>query len=209
MSDHPDGDTDADLGPFLDLITDRSIWADPPAGLADRVSSAIAAETAQFTARPFGGSRPASSRWFHLGGALVAGAAAALLAVVAVTLLRAPDQQEVALKGAGAASDVDGTVDVQVVDSGVRLHLRAEGLSRRDGGDFYEGWLKNCDGSLLVPIGTFHDLDDAVGWAGVSVAEFPLLTITTESVAGPRDPSQGSSGDVVLTAQVGPDCAGG
>ena len=209
MSDEVDGDTVPELDAYLNLIADGSVWADPPPGLADSVSEAIAAERAQFSVASGAPSRPASSRWLHLGGALVAGAAAALLAVVAVTLLRAPDEQEVALEGAGSASDVSGTVDVQEVASGIRLELRAEGLPRRDGGDFYEGWLKNCEGTLLVPIGTFHDLDDAIGWAGVGLDEFPVLTVTAESVAGPQDALQGSSGDVVLKAQVGPACPGG
>jgi hypothetical protein len=209
MTDGPDGDTLAGLDPYLDLLADPGVWADPPSELADRITAAVAAERAHLAVAPIGAGRRGSSRWVHIGGALVVGAAAALLAVAAVSLLRASDQQEVALAGTGSASDISGTVDVQVVDSGVRLQLRAEGLPRRGGGEFYEGWLKNCDGSLLVPIGTFHDLDDATGWAGVSLDEFPLLTITTETATGPKDPQQGSSGDVVLAAQVGAACPGG
>lgn len=210
MSDDPDGDTLVGLDPYLDLLADTRVWADPRPGLADLVTAAVAAERAHLAVAP-SAAEPShgSGRWVHIGGALVAGAAAALLAVAAVSLLRASDPQEVALVGAGSASDLNGSVDVRVVDSGVRLQLRTEGMPRRDGGDFYEGWLKNCDGSLLVPIGTFHELDDAIGWAGVSLDEFPLLTITTETAAGPKDPLQGSSGDVVLTAQVGPACPGG
>ena len=52
-------------------------------------------------------------------------------------------------------------------------------------------------------------IDDAIGWAGVGLDEFPVLTVTAESVAGPQDALQGSSGDVVLKAQVGPACPGG
>ena len=50
----------------------------------------------------------------------------------------------------------------------------------RTGGDFYQVWVKNCDGSLLVPAGSFHDLTDAIGWVGVSMTDFPVLTITQE-----------------------------
>jgi hypothetical protein len=74
-----------------------------------------------------------------------------------------------------------------------------KGLPRREGGDFYEGWLKNCAGTELVPIGTYHELDDATGWAGVSINDFPLLTVTREHVAAPKDAAQGSSGEVVVS----------
>ena len=47
------------------------------------------------------------------------------------------------------------------------------GPARRDGGDFYQGWLKNCEGTELIPIGTFHELDDATGWAGVFDRRLP------------------------------------
>jgi hypothetical protein len=209
MPDDRDGDTLAELDPYLDLLADRDVWAEASPELSGRIVAAVAAERAHLAVEPsITGTRLGSSRLVHIGGALLAGAAAALLAVGAISLLRAPDQQEVALVGAGSASDITGSVDVLVVDSGVRLQLRAAGLPRRDGGQFYEGWLKNCDGSLLVPIGTFHDLDDATGWAGVSLDQFPLLTVTTESATGPKDPLQGSSGDVVLTAQVGTPCPG-
>ena len=65
-------------------------------------------------------------------------------------------------------------------------------------------WLKSCDGTRLVPAGSFHELDDAVAWAGVSVDEFPLITVTKEVVAGPKDPTQGSSGEVVVAGSVAP-----
>jgi hypothetical protein len=82
----------------------------------------------------------------------------------------------------------------------VRINFSVPGLPRREGDEFYEGWLKNCAGTQLVPIGTYHDLEDATGWAGVDVADFPLLTVTREVVAGPKDPAQGSSGEVVVSA---------
>jgi hypothetical protein len=77
-------------------------------------------------------------------------------------------------------------------------------LPRRDGGDFYEGWLKNCAGTGLVPIGTYHELDDATGWAGVATADYPILTVTREHVAPPKDAAQGSSGEVVVSGTLSP-----
>ena len=74
----------------------------------------------------------------------------------------------------------------------------------REGDEFYEGWLKSCDGLRLVPIGTFHDMDRAAGWAGVSVDDYPLLTVTAEAAAAPTDAAQGSSGQVVASAAISP-----
>jgi hypothetical protein len=93
------------------------------------------------------------------------------------------------------------------VASGVEILFAAPGLPRRDGDEFYQAWMKNCDGSLLVPLGSFHDLADATGWAGVSVWDYPLLTVTREVAAAPEDPAQGSSGEVVLTGAIA-DCPG-
>jgi hypothetical protein len=87
----------------------------------------------------------------------------------------------------------------------VLIRLTMPGLPRREGDDFYEGWLKSCDGQRLVPIGTFHDMDRAAGWAGVSVDDYPLLTVTAEQVAGPKDVAQGSSGEVVVAGAIA-DC---
>ena len=63
--------------------------------------------------------------------------------------------------------------------SGLRIELNATGLPRRDGFLFYQAWLRNAAG-VLIPIGTFHDGDHVTLWAGVSLAEFPTLTITEE-----------------------------
>ena len=89
------------------------------------------------------------------------------------------------------------------VASGVEIDLRVPGLPRRDGGEFYQVWLKNCDGTQLVPAGSFHELDDAVAWAGISSDDFPLITVTKEVVAPPKDAAQGSSGEVVAKGAIG------
>jgi hypothetical protein len=64
--------------------------------------------------------------------------------------------------------------------------------------------LKSEDGARLVPIGTFHDADDVSLWAGVPIEEYPIITVTRETVAGPTSPEQGSSGDVVVTGRLQP-----
>jgi hypothetical protein len=81
-----------------------------------------------------------------------------------------------------------GTVEVTPEASGLRIELNATGLPRRDNGLFYQAWLTN-DAGQLIPIGTFHDGNDVVLWAGVSLEDYPTLTITEEQA----DNDQGSS----------------
>ena len=100
------------------------------------------------------------------------------------------------------AAGSSGNADITSVASGVRIDFSVKGLPRRDGDDFYEGWLKNCAGTALVPIGTYHDLDKATGWAGVSIDDYPVLTVTREHVAPPKDAAQGSSGEVVVSGKL-------
>jgi hypothetical protein len=71
----------------------------------------------------------------------------------------------------------------------LRITLDATGLPRRDGGDFYQAWLRNEDG-VLIPIGTFHEADDVVLWAGVSLEDFPTLTVTEETADNDQASSQ-------------------
>ena len=128
--------------------------------------------------------------------------AAAAAAVVLIAVPRNDDQQadaSIAIAGTPLAPGITGTAGITSETSGVRIEFSVKGLPRRDGGDFYEGWLKNCAGTELVPIGTYHELDNATGWAGVSIADFPLLTVTREHVAAPKDAAQGSSGEVVVS----------
>ena len=106
------------------------------------------------------------------------------------------------MTGTDLAPGIKGEARLTAVSSGIRIELQLPGLPRRDGGEFYQVWLKNCDGSQLVPAGSFHELDDAVAWAGVSPADFPLITVTKEAIAPPKDAAQGTSGDVVAKGAI-------
>ena len=75
--------------------------------------------------------------------------------------------------------------------------MTATGLPRRDGGLFYQAWLRDAVGNL-VPIGTFHDGNHVTLWAGVALEDFPTLTITEEQA----DNDQASSGRRVLIGTV-------
>jgi hypothetical protein len=142
-------------------------------------------------------------RWpGQLVAAAIGAAAAALIAVAVSNIGADRSDAQIALGGTDLAPDATGKAEITSLSSGVRIELSVPDLPRRDGDEFYEGWLKNCDGTGLVPIGTFHDLDGATGWAGVSVADFPILTVTREVVAAPKDAAQGSSGEVVVSGNL-------
>ena len=181
---------------ILALLRDTSLWQEPSAQLEDRVVAGIADERRVVV--PIGRARRAWS------GPLAAAAigAAAAAAVVLIAVPRNESQQadaSVAISGTQLAPGISGNAGITSETSGVRIQFSVKGLPRRDGGDFYEGWLKNCAGTELVPIGTYHELDNATGWAGVSISDFPLLTVTREHVAAPKDAAQGSSGEVVVS----------
>jgi len=225
VADVEAGDGEALLAPELRaLLADPDLWVVPDAGLDGRVVAAVTAELrAAGPAGPAGAGEPAPSpvvvpvrsaarrRWVGPVAGAVAGAAAAAVAVLVVVdgddgagETRRTPEAVVALAGTELAPGLVGEAEVVTTPSGVVIRITAPGLPRREGDEFYEGWLRSCDGARLVPIGTFHDLDDAAGWAGASVAQHPLITVTREVVAGPDDVAQASSGEVVLRGALGP-----
>jgi hypothetical protein len=87
-----------------------------------------------------------------------------------------------------------GSASIEKLPSGWRLELDVPDLPRLDDGEYYQAWLANDEGTL-VPIGTFNEGDDLVLWAGVSPADYPVLSVTRERA----DNDQESSGDRVLS----------
>lgn len=208
----------ARLAEIASLLADSAVWAESSPAGGDLLVAAIGAERGLLVDRSAhggglvagaaGGVRAGQAgarrrRWSAIAGAAMAGAAAA--AVITALVMRDGSTTEAArervqLTGAPGSPTAKfvGSAELSSEASGVRIELAVPGLPRREGGDFYQLWLKNCDGTELVPAGSFHELDHATGWAGVALSGYPLLTVTAESVAGPDDPHQGSSGDVVL-----------
>jgi len=207
-SDELTPDDTALLDEFAALLADPSMWAEPDPSVEDSVVAAIVAERTErgaTSSKYFAVHRPSRARrWLTLAGATAVGAAAAAAITLVVTRdAPAKVDETVAMAGTDLAPGITGEARLTAVSSGVKIELRVPGLPRRDGGEFYQVWLKNCDGTQLVPAGSFHELDDAVAWAGVSPADFPLLTVTKEAVAAPKDPAQGSSGEVVAKGAIG------
>lgn len=195
---------DSDENGMLDteiaaLLGDPSLWQEPSDQLEDRVVAGIVEE--QRVVVPIGRGR---RQWpGRLAAAAIGAAAAAAVVFVAVPR---DDQQtadgHIDVLGTDLAPGISGRAEITELTSGFRIEFSVAGLPRRDGDDFYEGWLKNCAGTSLVPIGTFHELDKATGWAGVSMDDYPVLTVTREHVAAPKDAAQGSSGEVVVSGSL-------
>jgi anti-sigma-K factor RskA len=204
----------ADLDDLKALLADDALWAEPPAGLEDDVVAAIAAEAARRPVRPDGPTpaatppdrvpaRPAvtslaARRVRRMRVAIGAAAAVVAIAAAGIVVTRGGSSSgtDVALE-ADSIPGASGSANLRRTDSGWRIELDASGLPRRDGGEFYEAWLRN-PGGVLVSIGTFNEGADVVLWAGVSPREFPTLTVTAEEADG--DPS--SSGVRVLVGTI-------
>jgi len=200
LAGDPAGDLDAEaraeLDDFRALLADPSLWIEPDVDLEDRIVSAIAAE-----AKPPANVISLDARRRRMGriGAVVAAVAAAAVLVIGFTVVRQDDDKgvELALAPTQLLPGASGSARVFAEQSGLRIELNATGLPRRDGGLYYQAWLKDAAGNL-VPIGTFHDGDHVTLWAGVALADFPTLTITEEQA----DNDQASSGRRVLLGTV-------
>ena len=233
MADTPDGRaraTDAidafdraEIDDLRALLADPTLWEEPSDSLGDAVVATIAAAVASEGvggAAPTPAEAPAArrspvrqQRRFRsisvIGSAVLGAAAAALVAVVAVRIgddsstNRTADAQ-IELVGTDLLPEAAGRADITTTPSGVQIQLDVPGLPRRDGIEFYEAWLKSEDGTGLIPIGTFHSGEDVTLWAGVAIADYPILTVTRETVAAPKDPAQGSSGEVVVSGRLKP-----
>jgi len=135
-------------------------------------------------------------RWTRPGILLAAAAAVVAVTLSAVLILRDSTPQprfDVALSATELAPGASGSATMLKTNSGWKITLDATGLPRRDGGQFYEAWLRNA-GNVLVPIGSFNEGTDVTLWAGVSPQDFPTFTVTKESADGNQD----SSGQRVL-----------
>ena len=190
---------------FDALLADASMWDEPGPDLGDRIVAAIHSESA-LGDPAIGAARPLRGRtWLR---PALLGAAAAIVflfgGVVVLSALSGVDDVDTfssELTSTGLIADVGGDIEISPLDSGLRIDLVAPGLPRRDGGAFYEAWVRTVDGEL-IPVGTFHDADDVILWAGIELDRIDLFTITLETAQEPKSPDQASSGDVVLRAAI-------
>ena len=173
----------AEIERVQDVLADPAVWREPPPGLQEAVVAAIAEEAGR------------GRRRVRLA---IAGVAATVLLAVGVTVgvyvnREQPLEFAASLSGTALAPDATGDVTLTKTPSGWDIRLHANGLPRREDGEFYQAWLKD-DAGLLVPIGTFNDGRDVTLWAGVPPSDFSTLTVTREVADG----DQASSGEIVL-----------
>jgi hypothetical protein len=210
--------TEAELAALDAFLADESVWADPPAGLEDFVVATIAAEAA--AAAPLPSDRPTDFGWSDQPdrarapkravrrpprrfGLVVGAAAAAAVILVAVLSLRPATGRTVEL-GAGPAGQPTNGAEARIEDqpNGTRILLDVASLPPAAPGTYYEAWLRK-DPKVGVSIGTFHMRGGTGGhvelWAGVSPADYPLITVTIQQEGAGAE----SSGKVVLTGHVG------
>ena len=192
-------DEAADLGLLAELLGDPSTWAEPNAGLEDRVVFAVEGAVAS----PVGvapkvlvsAARTSSRRRRFLWPAASAAAAIAIVSGVAIGTLGGPSADFTAkLSATSVAPTASATANIRHNGAGFRITLDAHGLPKLPAGEYYQAWLKNAAGTL-VPIGTFSSSDGRVTlWSGVSPQTFSGISVTIEATDG----DQGSSGRRIL-----------
>ena len=188
------------------LLADASTWVEPGPDLGERVVAAVASEaTSPIPAADAAG----PGRWRSVRPALVGAAAAVVLlfaAVVVFSALGGSDADRplaVELVPTGLVAGAAGDIEVSSTPSGLRIDLDAVGLPRRDAGAYYEGWVV-ADAGEWIPVGTFHEGDGVVLWAGLDLDRVREFTITLEVAPSGTETDHGSSGEVVLKADVVP-----
>jgi Anti-sigma-K factor rskA len=130
-------------------------------------------------------------------GAVATVAVAAAVGLSAIGFGSPGPRFQAALSPTALAPAARGEATLTKTSSGWRITLNATGLPRRDGGRYYEAWLRNPAG-VLVPIGTFNQGPKVTLWAGVPPTTFATLTVTREQADG----DQRSSGEKVLVGTV-------
>ena len=197
-------DEAAELPLLADLLAGPSTWAEPDAGLEDRIVGAVTAAEpdapSSVTPIAAGTRRAVVPRRRRLAVASLAAAAVIIIVVVTVIATRpgsAPDY-EAQFAATALAPDAHASADIARTDAGFRVRLDARGLPDLRAGEYYQAWMKDA-ADTLVPIGSFSSDDDTVTlWSGVSPKDFPTMTVTIESA----DNDQTSSGRRVLVGRI-------
>src|SRR5215468_6546130 len=188
------------------ILSEKALWAEPDAGLEQRVVDLIGdaagesppdsgtASVSRITA-----SRPRRRRYTFLGIAAAVVLAVGLAVGISVAVSNSSSGATTfaaTLSGTRLAPGASGKATLTQTTSGWRIHLDATGLPRLDNGRFYQAWLKNAAGTA-IPIGTFNEGRNVMLWAGVPPSDYSTMTVTRQTAQG----GPASSGQVVL---VGP-----
>lgn len=191
--DEPTADELAALG---ELLGNKAVWDELPAGLEDSVVAAITSEQQLTVAAP-GRQRP---RWLAVAAvALVAFGLGALVTQLGSGDPDGPAVTEFALSPTDLAGGATGTVELAELSNGLRIILAVDSLPPAPEGQFYEAWMRTPDSG--VSAGTFHmrgETGEIELWAGVLSDGYPIFSITLEN----EDGDTSSSGRVVMKADL-------
>lgn len=203
MNDHKPADwADDQVASWRHLLDDEDLWAEPSAGGAETLLTAIRREPTHAARAPRGRMR-GGRRWRI---AAAAAAAVVILAGVAggFVLLQdsgdpPEDHHEFAVAGTDLAPDASGVAAVVERPAGIVIELDITGLPPATPGTYYQGWVRGAAG--LVPLGTFHlrSRDTVYLWSGVDLDAYPRFIVTLQEESG--GPEQ--SDQVVLAGNVG------
>jgi hypothetical protein len=201
------------------LLADPQMWDEPDPDAEESIVAAVVAAAAAQRPAPArevdavdGDNRDnvvaisAARRWIA---PFLAGAAAVLLVVAAVTIVQSDlggsdevaDAVTVTMEGTPEAPDASAVADILDTPLGTRIDFAVVGLPPAPAGTYYEAWLRQSP-EVGVSAGTFH-LRGGDGtielWAGVGLDEYPLVTVTLQQEGG----GAASSGVVVLRGSAG------
>lgn len=182
------------------LLSEQAVWDDSDPADEDAIVAAISVERGDRAPAGAADPRPAPARSVvRVLAPFLAGVAAALLVSVGIAAFAGsddePDGEVVALAGTDLAPDASAEASVLDTPLGTRMVLDVSNLAPAPPGSYYEAWLRES-AEVGVSAGTFHlrgGDGDIELWAGVSLAEYPLITVTLQ-----EEGEVGSSGQVVL-----------
>ena len=191
---------DEELDALASMLSSAAVWDDPAPGIEDSLVAEITGEIAD---RPHAPAAPGRSdrRALRLLGAV---AVLFLVSGVLIGILVGSDDDDgsvvVALAGTELAPAATADAELEDLASGLRVVLDVSDLPPAEPGTYYQGWVRNEDGEA-VTIGTFHmrggDAEIEL-WAGVSSADYPILTVTIQEEGA----GAASSGMVVLRGRL-------
>ena len=219
-------DFDAPVGSLAAALRDEAVWAEPPAGLLDRIVAEVTSETppAPDATAPVAPATPETMpfeapvvplrhrSWPKTLVAVAAATAAIFGAGFLVGIAGEDDPPASAddilvgqldLVGNELAPAASAVVDVFDRGAGYALILEMSGLDPAPAGGYYEGWLSpDADADIGVSVGTFHMRGGdgvVVLWSGVAIDEFPQLVVRRHADAATDDDP------VVMSGTFSPD----
>jgi len=189
------------------LLSNPDLWDAADPADEDAIVAAILAEAAaepevEAAAEPVPDNVIPIARHRRWAAPALSAAAAVIVVLLGLGIVNAiadrpaDGEVELALDGTDLAPDATATARIVDLPAGSRIRLDVEGLEPAAPGTYYEVWLRQ-DAEIGVSAGTFHLRGDGdiELWAGVSLNDYPLVTITVQEEAEPV-----SSGRVVLKA---------